>query len=41
MKEKFTCSCGGKYTYCHKISHSKTKIHQDYLNNLSNKTETL
>jgi hypothetical protein len=42
VKEKFTCSCGGKYTYAHKIHHTKTKQHQEYLNsNLSHKTDNL
>jgi hypothetical protein len=31
--EKFNCPCGGKYTFGHKFHHSKTKIHQDYINN--------
>lgn len=29
--EKFTCECGGKYTYCHTSRHLKSKIHQDFL----------
>ena len=30
LNEKFTCPCGGKYTYCKKATHFKTKKHQDY-----------
>jgi hypothetical protein len=29
--EKFTCSCGGKYTHCSRSRHFKTKIHLKYL----------
>jgi hypothetical protein len=31
MKEKFTCECGGKYSYCHKSRHFKSKKHQDFI----------
>ena len=31
-KKKFNCDCGGKYTYSHKSSHLKTKLHQVWLN---------
>ena len=30
-KEKFNCSCGGKFTYCHKLQHEESKLHQDYI----------
>ena len=30
-KEKFNCSCGGKFTYCHKSKHEESKKHQDYI----------
>ena len=30
-KEKFTCICGGKYTYASKAMHEKTKTHQYYM----------
>ena len=33
-KEKFTCQCGGKFTYCHKSEHNKSKKHQKYLESL-------
>tara|TARA_R110000824_G_scaffold242997_1_gene431646 strand:- start:294 stop:863 length:570 start_codon:yes stop_codon:yes gene_type:complete len=29
--QKFNCECGGKYSYKHKQTHSKTKRHQKYL----------
>ena len=29
--EKFTCECGGKYTYSHKARHLKSKIHLEFL----------
>jgi len=28
--EKFTCECGGRYTFKHKAHHLKTKKHQDH-----------
>ena len=31
INEKFECVCGGKYTYCHKSHHIKSKKHQKYL----------
>jgi hypothetical protein len=31
LNEKFTCSCGGKYTRCGRSHHFKTKKHQKYL----------
>jgi hypothetical protein len=30
--QKIICSCGGKYTICHKSCHEKSKRHQDYVN---------
>jgi hypothetical protein len=27
MKKQFICPCGGKYTYCNKSAHLKTKNH--------------
>jgi len=29
-KEKFTCPCGGRYTYSHKARHLKSKKHLNY-----------
>jgi hypothetical protein len=29
--EKFTCNCGGKFVYTHKIKHTKTKKHQKFM----------
>ena len=29
--EKFACPCGGKYTYCSRSQHFKTKKHLKYL----------
>tara|TARA_R110002074_G_scaffold75513_1_gene172622 strand:- start:252 stop:743 length:492 start_codon:yes stop_codon:yes gene_type:complete len=29
--QQFTCECGGKYTYSHKIRHMKSKKHINYL----------
>ena len=34
INEKFTCDCGGFYTRVNRISHTKTKKHQTYLQNL-------
>jgi hypothetical protein len=31
LHEKFTCECGGKYTYHHKTHHLKTKKHLAYI----------
>ena len=31
-KEKFTCECGGNYTYTHKSQHFKTKKHLKFVN---------
>jgi len=33
-KQKFTCECGGKYTYSGKSIHLKTSKHQNYLREL-------
>ena len=30
---KYNCECGGRYTYCHKAKHFRTKLHQDWLLN--------
>ena len=34
-KEKYTCDCGGKYTYSGKTTHERTKKHQDFILSLS------
>jgi hypothetical protein len=34
--ENITCSCGSKYTKCHKARHEKTKTHQDNVTNDQN-----
>ena len=31
LNEKFTCECGGKYSRVNKLTHFKTKKHQNYL----------
>ena len=31
-KKKFSCECGGKYTYINKATHLRSKNHQKYLN---------
>ena len=31
LHEKFSCECGGKYTYKHKLTHLKTKKHLEYI----------
>jgi hypothetical protein len=31
LKQKIQCECGGKYTYCSKSRHFKTKKHKDYI----------
>ena len=39
INEKIECECGGKYTFCHKSRHLKSKKHLDYLykiNSISN-----
>jgi len=28
--EHFICDCGGKYAYCHKTRHTKSKKHMDW-----------
>jgi hypothetical protein len=33
--EKFDCECGGKYTYTHKATHSKSKKHTDHISTTS------
>lgn len=33
LTEKFNCDCGGKYTKAQFTTHTKTKIHQNFLNN--------
>ena len=30
LKEKYVCECGGKYTYCNKPTHFKSKKHETY-----------
>ena len=32
LTEKFTCECGGKYTYSQKSTHFKTNKHLNYIN---------
>jgi hypothetical protein len=34
FKQHFNCDCGGKYTQNHKAGHLKTKLHQNYINNI-------
>ena len=34
--EKFVCPCGGKYTYCHKSEHLKSKKHLKFLESQNN-----
>jgi hypothetical protein len=34
QKQKFNCDCGGKYTKQNKLQHLKTKLHQNYINNI-------
>lgn len=31
-KAKVDCECGGKYTYCGKSQHLKSKIHREFIN---------
>ena len=33
QKKKHNCQCGGKFTYCNKSNHEKTKKHCEYINN--------
>ena len=35
QKKKYSCECGGKYTYIHRNRHFKSKKHQKYLSLLS------
>ena len=37
-KEKYDCECGGRFIHAERKRHSRTKIHQKYLNNLENET---
>jgi hypothetical protein len=32
LQTKYTCDCGGKYSFLHKTTHIKTKKHQAYIN---------
>lgn len=32
--QKYTCECGGRYTYSGKSQHLKSKKHQDYINSI-------
>lgn len=34
--EKFTCECGGRYTFGNKSKHFKTKLHQSFVLSLEN-----
>lgn len=38
LNQKFLCECGGKYKYCAKAQHFKTKLHQNWMaqNNIVN-----
>jgi len=38
LKQKINCICGGTYSYIHKSTHVKTKLHQNFINN-SEKTD--
>lgn len=38
VNEKFTCECGGKFTYRHKHDHIKTKKHLHWLKNQDSNT---
>jgi hypothetical protein len=31
LMEKHYCECGGRYSYCHKVRHEKSKRHQKYV----------
>ena len=31
QQQKYTCECSGKYTYCHKPQHFKTKQHRQFV----------
>ena len=35
MREKYTCECGGRFTYVNRIQHLKTKKHLNYCANSS------
>lgn len=37
-KEIYECKCGKKYTFTHKARHTKTQIHQQYINSLVSKS---
>lgn len=41
QKQKCFCECGGKYTKVNKLTHSKTKKHQDYINSLEIKSNDI
>ena len=34
QNKKFECECGGRYTFCNKAQHLKSKKHINYINNL-------
>jgi hypothetical protein len=33
FNQKINCICGGTYSYSHKSTHLKTKLHQNFINN--------
>lgn len=36
ITEKFNCDCGGKFTYCHRARHLRTKLHCSFLASVRN-----
>ena len=36
LNQKINCICGGIYSYIHKSTHFKTKLHQNFINNPEN-----
>ena len=40
-KQKYNCSCGGKYTHANKHIHAKTQHHQSYLQRVAQHEELL
>jgi hypothetical protein len=32
LNQKYTCECGGRYSYRHKSTHERSKKHQAYIN---------
>jgi hypothetical protein len=41
LNQKINCVCGGTYSYSHKSTHFKTKLHQNFINNTEKINENI